>query len=134
MELENSYINLLGLRFHAYHGVLSQERIVGNDYSLDVRVKYDLSKAMISDDVNDTLNYATVFELIRQEMQIPSCLLEHVAYRLGDRLFKSFPEIEYVEIRLTKKNPPMGADCDGAMVELVLKAPNDDVRVIKDSQ
>ena len=126
MELENSYINLLGLRFHAYHGVLPQEREVGNDYSIDVRVKYDV----LSDDVNDTLNYATMYELIRLEMLIPSRLLEHVAYRIGDRLFKTFPEIECIEIRLMKKNPPMGADCNGAMVELVLKAPND-VRVVK---
>lgn len=130
MELENSYINLLGLRFHAYHGVLPQEREVGNDYSIDVRVKYDVEKAMLSDDVNDTLNYATMYELIRQEMLIPSRLLEHVAYRIGDKLLMTFPEIECIEIRLTKKNPPMGADCDGAMVELVLRAPID-VRVVK---
>lgn len=130
MQLESSYINLLGLRFHAFHGVMAQEQLVGNDYLLDVRVRYDLSKAMLSDDVNDTLNYATMYELIRQEMLIPSHLLEHVAYRIGDKLLMTFPEIECIEIRLTKKNPPMGADCDGAMVELILRAPND-VRVVK---
>lgn len=121
MQLESSYINLLGLRFHAFHGVMAQEQLVGNDYLLDVRVRYDLSKAMLSDDVNDTLNYATVYEMIRQEMQIPSCLLEHVAYRIGNRLMITFPQIESIDIHLTKKNPPMGADGDGAMIELHLK-------------
>ncbi len=121
MQLESSYINLLGLRFHAFHGVMAQEQLVGNDYLLDVRVRYDLSKAMLSDDVNDTLNYATVYEMIRQEMQIPSCLLEHVAYRIGNRLMTTFPQIESIDIHLTKKNPPMGADGDGAMIELHLK-------------
>lgn len=121
MQLESSYINLLGLRFHAFHGVMAQEQLVGNDYLLDVRVRYDLSKAMLSDDVNDTLNYATVYEMIRQEMQIPSCLLEHVAYRIGNRLMTTFPQIESIDIHLTKKNPPMGADGDGAMMELHLK-------------
>lgn len=121
MQLESSYINLLGLRFHAFHGVMAQEQLVGNDYLLDVRVRYDLSKAMLTDDVNDTLNYATVYEMIRQEMQIPSCLLEHVAYRIGNRLMTTFPQIESIDIHLTKKNPPMGADGDGAMIELHLK-------------
>ena len=54
MKLESSYINLLGLRFHAYHGVLEQEQIVGNDYCLDVRMKYDISKAKLSDNIDDT--------------------------------------------------------------------------------
>ena len=121
MKLEDSYIDLTGLRFHAYHGVLEQERIVGNDYSIDVRVKYDVGRAMLSDDVNDTLDYATMYELIRQEMSVPSSLLERVAYRIGDRLFRHFPAIEQIDIRLTKINPPIGADCDGATVELHLK-------------
>lgn len=120
MKLESSYINLLGLRFHAYHGVLEQEQIVGNDYCLDVRMKYDISKAMLSDNIDDTLNYAKAYELIREEMMIPSQLLEHVAYRIGSRLIKQFPEIENIDIRLMKKNPPMGADGDGAMIELHL--------------
>ena len=120
MKLESSYINLLGLRFHAYHGVLEQEQIVGNDYCLDVRMKYDISKAMLSDNIDDTLNYAKAYELIREEMMIPSQLLEHVAYRIGSRLIKQFPEIENIDIRLTKKNPPMGADGDGAKIELHL--------------
>ena len=120
MKLESSYINLLGLRFHAYHGVLEQEQIVGNDYCLDVRMKYDISKAMLSDNIDDTLNYAKAYELIREEMMIPSQLLEHVAYRIGSRLIKQFPEIENIDIRLTKKNHQMGADGDGAMIELHL--------------
>ena len=94
MQLESSYINLLGLRFHAFHGVMAQEQLVGNDY---------------------------LYEMIRQEMQIPSCLLEHVAYRIGNRLMTTFPQIESIDIHLTKKNPPMGADGDGAMIELHLK-------------
>jgi hypothetical protein len=67
MKLESSYINLLGLRFHAYHGVLEQEQIVGNDYCLDVRMKYNISKAMLSDNIDDTLNYAKAYELIRED-------------------------------------------------------------------
>lgn len=118
MKLTSSYIHLSGLRFHAYHGVLDQERFTGNDYVVDFRGKVDVSKALTSDELFDTLNYAEVYQIIAQEMDIPSQLLERVAGRIGDRLFRRFPTIEAIDLTITKKNPPMGADCDGASVEV----------------
>lgn len=111
-------VYLDNLRFHAFHGVLQQERLTGNDYIMNVRAKADLRKAMETDEVADTLNYATVYDIIAQEMAIPSNLLEHVCGRIAKRLFKEFPQIETLDLRLTKVNPPMGADSDGAGVEI----------------
>ena len=51
-------------------------------------------------------------------MGIPSKLLEHVCGRIVERLFRDFPAIEEVEIKLSKRNPPMGADIDAAGVEM----------------
>lgn len=118
MKLSSSYILLQNLKFHAFHGVLPQERLTGNDYTVDMRIKYDVSGALTSDDVNDTLNYAEVFQLVAQEMSVPSALLERVAGRIGDRLFRRYPGIEEVELIIVKQNPPMGADCKGAGVEV----------------
>ncbi len=108
------------MRFHAYHGVLPQERTVGNDYTVSARIKYDISSAMVTDQVEDTLNYVEVFQVISQEMSVPSSLIERVAGRIGDRLFRRFPSIEEMELRIMKMNPPMGADCEGAGVEVHL--------------
>lgn len=118
IKLENSYICLKGLRFHGYHGVMEQERKVGNDYIVDVKMLYDVTKAMKTDNVEDTLNYAVAYDIVKQEMEIPSHLLENVAYRIANKLGEKFPHIVSIEIRVTKTNPPMSADCDGAMVEL----------------
>lgn len=120
MKLENSYITINGLRFHAYHGVLPQERLTGNDYLINLRVRYSIEKAMHTDSVEDTLNYATVYEAVASEMMIPSNLLEHVAERIGAHLFDMFPEIKDIDLSITKLNPPMGADCTGAGVEVHL--------------
>jgi dihydroneopterin aldolase len=79
-----------------------------------------VSRAVQSDDVADTLNYATLYETARQEMAIPSQLLEHVAGRIGQRVLSEWSEVTTVDLTLTKENPPMGADCDGASVELHL--------------
>ena len=106
------------MRVHACHGVLPQERVVGNDYLIDVKIEYDFSRAFVTDNVSDTLNYAEVYSVIKEEMAIPSSLLEHVAGRIANRLMDKFAEITSIVLCLTKCNPPMGADCNGAGVEI----------------
>ena len=120
MAVKSSYILLENVKFYAFHGVLPQERKVGNDYQVSLRIGYDISRAMVSDDVNDTLNYAEVYQLLSQEMSVPSALLERVAGRIGDRLFRKFPAIQSIDLTIIKVNPPMGADSEGAGVEIHL--------------
>ena len=112
------YIN--ALRLHAYHGVLPQERVVGNDYVIDMKVDYDISRAMDTDDVADTINYAQLCQLVEEEMNIPSNLIEHVAGRIARRIIASYNGVLAVHLSITKMNPPMGADSDGAGVEIHL--------------
>ncbi len=121
MTVKESYIHLHNLRFHAYHGVLAQERITGGEFVVNVRVAYPLRQAMQTDNVDDTLNYAELFEIINKEMQTPSSLLEHVAGRIGESIFRHFAQVSSVWLTIAKKNPPMGADSDGAAVEVLLE-------------
>ncbi|MBD9056750.1 MAG: dihydroneopterin aldolase [Prevotella sp.] len=120
MKLMSSKIYLRNVRFHAFHGVLPQEGIVGNDYLVNLVLDYDFSSAMKTDDLQGTLNYAEVYQKVREEMAVPSKLLEHVAGRIAHRLFSDFPEIQKLQLSITKVNPPMGGDSDGAGVEVVL--------------
>lgn len=120
MRVESGYITLSEVRFHAFHGVLPQERKVGADFTLSLRVGYDLRRAIVTDDVADTLDYAALYRLARHEMEQPSSLLEHVAGRIGQAVFDRFPQAVSLDLVLEKKNPPMGADCRGAGVELHL--------------
>lgn len=120
MKLMSSKIYLRNVRFHAFHGVLPQEGIVGNDYLVNLVLDYDFSSAMQTDELQGTLNYAEVYQKVREEMAVSSKLLEHVAGRIAHRLFSDFPEIQKLQLSITKVNPPMGADSDGAGVEVVL--------------
>lgn len=106
------------MRFHAHHGVMEQERLTGGDFLVSLSACYPLEKATESDSVADTLNYAEVYNIVRKEMDIPSNLLEHVAGRIGKKLMETMPLISELTVKLTKINPPMGADCDGAGVLL----------------
>ena len=118
--LYSSRIYLKNVRFHAYHGVLQQERIVGNDYVVNLVVDYDFTSAMKTDELSATINYAELYEIIKEEMAIPSKLLEHVVGRIGKRVFSECSAIRQIQLAITKENPPFGADCDGAGVEVVL--------------
>lgn len=106
------------VRFHAFHGVMPQERAVGADFTVWLTVGYDFVKAAESDDLNDTISYADLYEVVRTEMDKPSQLLEHVALRIVKAVASRWPKVEKIDIRLAKDNPPMGADCKGAGVEI----------------
>lgn len=120
MRITSSYIVLKGLRFYAFHGMMPQETRVGGDFLVNLRVGYPLGKAMLSDEVGDTLDYAQLYALVREEMAVPSKLLEHVAGRIASAIERRFPQVTSIDLELTKQNPPMGADCDGTSVEIHL--------------
>lgn len=126
MRIMQSYIILKDLRFYAYHGVGAQETQVGNEFVLDLRLRMDWTCAIRSDDVNDTLSYAEAYEAVKDEMARPSRLLEHVAGRIARRLFQDFSSLEEIELRLVKRNPSMGADIEGAGVELRVQRGEED--------
>lgn len=100
-------IRLADMLFYAYHGVLEQETRVGNHYVVNICMDADLTMACESDNVDDTINYAEVFELVKAEMGISSQLLEHVAMRIYKSLRMAFPQILKLEVRLAKNNPPI---------------------------
>lgn len=118
MKINSSYISLENCRFYAYHGVAPQETKIGNEFLISLRLKTNISRAIETDDVVDTISYADVHKTIKDEMAIPSQLLEHVCGRIAQQLFREFPAIEEIEIKLSKRNPPMGADIDSAAIEM----------------
>lgn len=119
-QAKSTKIFLRQLRFHAFHGVLDQERRVGNDYVINVVAECDFAHAMQTDELEDTVNYAEIYRVVKEEMAVPSKLLEHVAGRIGERLFNEFPSLQSLDISIMKVNPPFGADCEGAGVEVHL--------------
>ena len=115
-----TYIILNKLKFRAFHGVLPQERLVGGDFTVTLRIGYPWQQAMTTDHVADTLDYAAVYAVVKRGMAQPSQLLEHAAGRMAKALFQQFPAITSIDLWLSKTMPPMGADCEGAGVELHL--------------
>ena len=113
------WIELNGMTFYAFHGVGKQEKKVGNIYTVDLKFELDIRKAAETDDLNDTVNYASLYALVKEEVAIPSNLIEHVAERIVQHIRTDFPQIKTIEMRLAKQNPPLGGDIREVAVVVV---------------
>jgi len=118
--INDARIYVRNIRVHAYHGVLPQERIVGNDYLVNLEIVYPLQKSLSSDDLNDTLNYAKVATAVTEVMSKPYNLIERAAGAIGEALFEKFAGITEIEVDIEKIKPPMSIDCDGAGIKVHL--------------
>lgn len=117
--MENKIV-IKGLKLYAFHGVMEQERTVGSYFIIDVEVTTDFSFAMKTDELCGTISYADIFETIKQEMAVPSKLIEHVGGRIVKAIIDKFQNVSAVRLKILKENPPMGADCRGAGIEITI--------------
>ena len=113
-----SIISLHGMEFFAYHGCFAEEQVIGTKFVVDLTLEADTSKAETSDDLAKTVNYQMVYKSVKEEMQIKSKLLEHVARRILDRIFRDFPAVSHAELKISKLNPPIGGKVHSVSVRL----------------
>ena len=122
LTMENKgIIELEGMEFKAYHGCLEQEKVRGNLFTVDFRGELDLTAAAESDNLNDTLNYGEIYDLIAEEMSIPSELLENVAGRIVKAIETRYPELESFSVRVSKKRSPVEGVAQWSRVTLFYK-------------
>lgn len=111
-------IELEGMEFKAYHGCLEQEKVRGNSFTVDFKGELDLSAAAESDNLNDTLNYGEIYEIVADEMSVPSELLENVAGRIMKVIESRYPELVSFSVRVSKKRPPVDGVAQWSRVTL----------------
>jgi len=111
-------IKLKNIRTFSYHGCLIEESKIGSNYTVDLDVKSDLRKSSLSDNLEDTVDYVFLNKIVVEEMAISSKLLEHVAQRIINRIFKEIASVSTVSVSVSKLNPPIGGDVEAVTVLL----------------
>jgi dihydroneopterin aldolase len=107
-------ITLGGLLFFGTHGVNPEETALGQRFGVDLTLRFDLETAGRTDDLADTVNYSTIYKLVRAEMEgQPSKLIEHLAARLLRAVLRQDPRILEAEVRVSKLNPPLKGNTTG---------------------
>ncbi|QFZ54463.1 dihydroneopterin aldolase [Oceanihabitans sp. IOP_32] len=111
-------IKVENIRVYAYHGCLQEETKIGSDYRVDLKVKADLQKSSRTDKLNDTVDYVFLNRIVKEEMAKPSQLLETVAKRILNRIFKEDKLVKKAYISVSKINPPIGGDVEYVTIEM----------------
>ena len=114
-----STIHINRLALYGYHGVIPQENKVGAKFYITLSINVEVSDdAIIKDQLSGTVSYASIIDSIRKEMTKPAALLEHLAYRMGQKLLADFGTIRSLSIRVDKENPPCGVKAESIGIEM----------------
>lgn len=111
-------IELENMEFKAFHGCYDLEKKVGNLFRVDVTIEAEIGEAASRDSVGETINYLTVYELVREQMAITSNIIENVAERIIDTIRNRFPSALRVTAKVSKLAPPLGGKIERVSVTL----------------
>jgi|TARA_R110002012_G_scaffold280898_1_gene469657 dihydroneopterin aldolase len=114
-------IKVENIRVYAHHGCLKEETAIGSEYRVDLKVKADLQKSAVSDKLVDTVDYVLLNKIVVEEMAVPNALLEKVAKRIIDRIFKEDDLVTIATVSVSKINPPIGGDVQMVTIEITEK-------------
>ncbi len=109
-------IYLDSIQLYAYHGCLTEEALIGSNYTIDVMMETDFTEAAKTDDLTKTIDYCVVFNIVKEEMAIRANLLENVAIRIVKRLKDHLKDLHKVTVTVTKLNPPMNGNVKGVSI------------------
>ena len=114
-------IILKNVRCYSFHGCLKEESVIGSDYLVNLKVWASLKKSAQSDELIDTVDYVLLNHIIKTEMTKPSKLLETVAKRINNEIFKKEPRVTKSIVSITKLCPPINGDVEGVSIKLKQK-------------
>lgn len=111
-------IVLSRMEFRAMHGCYELERKVGNRFTVDLELTAELGDAATHDDVRKTVNYLTVYEVVRMQMRITQHTIERVAMNIIEAVYATFPQVRHVKCTVSKLAPPLGGKLEKVSVVL----------------
>ena len=114
-------IKVENIRVFAYHGCLKEETKIGSDYRVDLKVEANLQTSSKTDKLSDTVDYVFLNRIIKEEMNIPSHLLETVAKRILNRIFDEDKLVKKATVWVSKLNPPIGGDVERVTIKMTDK-------------
>ena len=99
-------IELRNLEFYSFHGLYEEEKRVGGEFVVDAFAKFPADDHNLTS-INETVNYAALFAIIKDEMERPGELLETIAQSIAEKIYVRYGVIKEIEIRIEKKKAPI---------------------------
>ncbi len=103
------YIHLHDMQFYGYHGVLPEETKIGQRFNVSLSLAVDLSEAGKTDDLDQTVNYAEAYQIVRGIAEgEPVQLIETVAERIAGSVMREYDgKVSGCRVRVIKPDPPI---------------------------
>ena len=98
-------ISLHNLIFYSFHGVHEEEKVLGNNYKVNVAITFNTNEEITA--LEQTINYELVYDIIKKRMDIPAKLLETLAQDLAQKIYDFDNRIASINVSIEKKNPPI---------------------------
>lgn len=118
----NDKIFVTNLCLVGRHGVMEEERVLGQRFFLDIEVTTDARRASANDDYKKAICYATLCELATKVSDDgPYLLIETFAERVITAILERFPTVTEARVRIRKPGAPIPASFDTVGVELARK-------------
>ncbi len=99
-------LHLDKLKFFAYHGVHEEEKLLGNEFELNISASFFSTKPVI-ESIDDTINYAEIYALAKSEMLQPRELLETFLSQLAEKIREAYPQLVKLKMSLYKLQMPL---------------------------
>jgi 7,8-dihydroneopterin aldolase/epimerase/oxygenase len=99
-------IELTNLRFFAHHGLYKEEVLTGNEFLVNLAVSF-ITAAEVITAIDETINYVSLFEIVKKSMSVPTPLLETIAMQISGKIYKTFPQVKKTTITITKLQAPI---------------------------
>src|SRR5699024_997144 len=113
-------IILKKMQLYGFHGLLPEETKLGQRCNVTVELYVSLKEAGTSDEMDDSVNYGLVFEVVKNRVEgKPFNLIEALAERISEDLLKEFPKINSCLIQVEKPNPPVNGNYESVAVEIM---------------
>lgn len=112
-------IIMKNLSFFGYHGVLKEENILGQKFFIDIELYTDLTKAGVSDCVEDTIHYGEVYNEVRKIVENKRFkLLEALGENIASTVLNEFSKVNEICIKIRKPEAPVNGIFDYFGIEI----------------
>lgn len=114
-------ISVEGIRVFAYHGHLAEEEKLGGQFIVNVWVNAGMAEVEKTDDLNDTVDYVKIIDIVKEQMAIRSKMIEVPAKRIADAILL-LQKAEKVKVEVEKIQPPIDAIFDKISVTTIVES------------
>ncbi len=99
-------IELSNLSFHAKHGVYAEEKLAGGQYNVNLFVSFTPAAEIVGQ-LEETVNYVSLYEIVKEHMEQATPLLETVAMLIADKIHEQYAQVKKIQVQVTKLEPPI---------------------------